>query len=161
MDEILEILEKNARLTPEEIAAMLKRSISSVKTAIKKFEKQGVILGYKAVINKELVREDDSGVRAIIEVRIMPQKDVGFDKIAGRIYSFPEVKSCYLLSGTYDLLLIVEGRNIHTVSNFVAEKLAPLENVRGTTTHFLLKKYKEDGMILRHKEEDKRIAISY
>ncbi len=161
MDEILEILEKNARLTPEEIAVMLKRSISSVKTAIKKFEKQGVILGYKAVINKELVREDDSGVRAIIEVRIMPQKDVGFDKIAGRIYSFSEVKSCYLLSGTYDLLLIVEGRNIHTVSNFVAEKLAPLENVRGTTTHFLLKKYKEDGMILRHKEEDKRIAISY
>ena len=161
MDEILEILEKNAQITPEEIARMLKKSVSSVKTAIKKFEKQGVILGYKAIINKELVREDDSEVRAIIEVRVNPQKDVGFDKIAQRIYSFPEVKSCYLLSGTYDLLLIVEGKNIHTVSNFVAEKLAPLENVRGTTTHFLLKKYKEDGMILKHKEEDKRIAISY
>jgi len=161
MDEILEVLEKNARITPEEIARMLKRSTASVRKAIKKFEKQGVVLGYKTIINKELVREDDSEVRAIIEVRVNPQKDVGFDKIAQRIYSFPEVKSCYLLSGTYDLLLIVEGKNIHTVSNFVAEKLAPLENVRGTTTHFLLKKYKEDGMILRHKEEDKRIAISY
>ena len=161
MDEILEILEKNARITPEEIARMLKRSVSEVLKAIKKFEKEGVILGYKTIINKELVREDDSEVRAIIEVRIMPQKDVGFDKIAQRIYSFPEVKSCLLLSGTYDLLLIVEGRNIHTVSNFIAEKLAPLENVRGTTTHFLLKKYKEDGIVLKRKEEDKRIAISY
>lgn len=161
MDEILEILEKNARITPEEIARMLKRSVSEVLKAIKKFEKEGVILGYKTIINKELVREDDSEVRAIIEVRITPQKDVGFDKIAQRIYSFPEVKSCLLLSGTYDLLLIVEGRNIHTVANFVAEKLAPLENVRGTTTHFLLKKYKEDGIVLKRKEEDKRIAISY
>ena len=140
---------------------MLKRSVSEVLKAIKKFEKEGVILGYKTIINKELVREDDSEVRAIIEVRITPQKDVGFDKIAQRIYSFPEVKSCLLLSGTYDLLLIVEGRNIHTVSNFIAEKLAPLENVRGTTTHFLLKKYKEDGIVLKRKEEDKRIAISY
>ena len=161
MDEILEILERNARIPPEEIAKMVKKSVAFVKKAIKKFEKQGIILGYKTIINKELVREDDSEVRAIIEVRITPQKDVGFDKIAQRIYSFPEVKSCYLLSGTYDLLLVVEGRNIHTVSNFVAEKLAPLENVRGTTTHFLLKKYKEDGVVLKHKEEDKRIAISY
>jgi DNA-binding Lrp family transcriptional regulator len=161
MDEILEILEKNARITPEEIAKMLRRSVSSVKSAIKKFEKQGLLLGYKTIINKELLRSDDSEVRAIIEVRVTPQKDLGFDKIAQRIYSFPEVKSCYLLSGTYDLLLVVEGRNIHTVSNFVAEKLAPMENVRGTTTHFLLKKYKEDGIILKRKEEDKRIAISY
>jgi DNA-binding Lrp family transcriptional regulator len=161
MDEILEILEKNARITPEEIAKMLKRSVSSVKSAIKKFEQQGVVLGYKTIINKELLRDDDSEVRAIIEVRVIPQKDLGFDKIAQRIYSFPEVKSCYLLSGTYDLLVVVEGRNIHTVSNFVAEKLAPMENVRGTTTHFLLKKYKEDGTVLKHKEEDKRIAISY
>ena len=161
MDEILQILEKNARITPEEIARMLKRSVSLVKKAIKRFEKQGIILGYKTIINKELVREDDSEVRAIIEVRVTPEKDLGFDKIAQRIYSFPEVKSCYLLSGTYDLLLVVEGKDLHTVSNFVAEKLAPLENVRGTTTHFLLKKYKENGMVLKHKEEDKRIAISY
>ena len=161
MYEILEILEKNAHITPEEIAKMLKKNSSAVRKAIRKFEKQGVILGYKAIINKELVREDDSEVRAIIEVRITPQKDLGFDKIAQRIYSFPEVKSCYLLSGTYDLLLVVEGKNIHTVSNFVAEKLAPLENVRGTTTHFLLKKYKEDGMVLKRREGDRRIAISY
>ena len=114
MDEILEILEKNSRISPEEIARMLKRSATSVKKTIKKLEKQGVILGYKTIINKELMRQDDSEVRAIIEVRVTPQKDLGFDKIAQRIYSFPEVKSCYLLSGTYDLLLVVEGRNAAT-----------------------------------------------
>ena len=91
----------------------------------------------------------------------MPQKDQGFDRIAERIYSFPEVTSCTLISGTYDLLLVVEGKNLHTVANFVAEKLAPMEHVRGTVTHFLLKKYKEDGVVLKHKEENKRIAISY
>jgi len=86
---------------------------------------------------------------------------VGFDKIAERIYSFAEVTSCYLISGTYDLLVVIEGKNIHAVSNFVAEKLSCLENVRGTVTHFLLKKYKEDGVVLKHREENKRIAISY
>jgi len=161
MYEILEILEKDARTTPEDIAKMLKKKPISVKQAIKKFEKEGVILKYKAVINKDLIKSADSGVRALIEVNITPQKDVGFDKIAERIYSFPEVSSCYLISGTYDLLLIVEGKDLHTVSRFVAEKLAPLENIRGTVTHFLLKKYKEDGVILKHREENKRIAISY
>jgi DNA-binding Lrp family transcriptional regulator len=161
MDEILEILEKDGRATPEEIAKMLKVKPQTVNTAIKKYEKDGVILKYKAVINKDLVRDEDSSLRALIEVNIVPQKDAGFDKIAERIYSFPEVSSCYLISGTYDLLVIVEGKNIHTVSSFVAEKLSCLENVRGTTTHFLLKKYKEDGVILKHKEENKRIAISY
>jgi DNA-binding Lrp family transcriptional regulator len=154
-------LEKDARTTPEEIAKMLKKKTLKVKEAIKKYEKEGTILKYKAVINKELVRDDGAEVRALIEVNIVPQKDVGFDRIAERIYSFPEVASCYLISGTYDLLLIVEGRNIHEVSRFVAEKLAPSENVRGTVTHFLLKKYKEDGVILKHREENKRIAISY
>jgi len=161
MDEVLEILEKDARTTPEEIAKMLKRKSKSVKEAIKKYEKEGVILKYKAVINKELIKNADSEVRALIEVNITPQKDLGFDKIAERIYSFPEVTSCYLVSGTYDLLLIIEGKDIHTVSRFVAEKLAPMENVRGTVTHFLLKKYKEGEIILKHKEENKRIAISY
>lgn len=161
MDEILEILEKDARTTPEDIAKMLDKPVNTIKTAIKKYEKDGVILKYKAVINKELVRNEDSDVRALIEVNITPQKDLGFDKIAERIYSFPEVTSCYLISGTYDLLIVVEGKNIHTVSNFVAEKLSCLENVRRTVTHFLLKKYKEDGVILKHKEENKRIAISY
>ena len=161
MDEILEILEKDARVTVEEIAKMLKKKPEGVKQAITKFEKEGVILKYKAVINKDLIKDTPSSVRALIEVNIMPQKDVGFDKIAERIYSFPEVSSCYLVSGTYDLLLIVQGRDLQTVARFIAEKLSPMENVRGTVTHFLLKKYKEDGVILKHKEENKRIAISY
>ncbi|MBU3958699.1 MAG: Lrp/AsnC family transcriptional regulator [Candidatus Omnitrophica bacterium] len=161
MDEILEILQKDARATPEDIARMLKKKPQKIKEAIKKYEKEGIILTYKAVINKELVKGADSEVRALIEVNLIPQKDVGFDKVAERVYSFGEVTSCYLVSGTYDLLLIVEGKDIHTVSRFVAEKLAPMENVRGTVTHFLLKKYKEDGVVLKHKEENKRIAISY
>ncbi len=161
MDQILEILEKDARRTPEEISKMIRKKPQAIRDTIKKYEKEGVILRYKTVLNKDLVKENDSGVRALIEVNIIPQKDLGFDHIAERIYSFPEVSSCYLISGTYDLLLIVEGRDLHTVARFVAEKLAPLENVRGTATHFLLKKYKEDGVILKHKEENKRIAISY
>jgi len=161
MDEILEILQKDARISPEEIAKMLKKKLPDVKKAIEKYEKGGVILKYKAMINRELVKEAGSEARALIEVNIVPQKDVGFDRIAERIYSFPEVTSCYLISGTYDLLVVVEGRNIHEVSKFIAEKLSCLENVRGTVTHFLLRKYKEDGVILKHKEENKRIAISY
>ncbi|MDP2941756.1 MAG: Lrp/AsnC family transcriptional regulator [Candidatus Omnitrophota bacterium] len=161
MDEILEILEKDARATPEEIARMLKKKPASVRQAIKKYEHDGVILKYKAVLNKSLIKDEDVNVRALIEVNIIPQKDAGFDKIAERIYSFPEVSSCYLISGTYDLLVVVQGENIQSVSNFIAEKLSCLENVRGTVTHFLLKKYKEDGVILKHREEQKRIAISY
>ena len=161
MDEILEILKKDSRVSIQDIAKMLKKKPEGVKKAIKKYEKDGVILGYKAIINNELARATGSEVRALIEVNIIPQKDLGFEKIAERIYSFPEVTSCYLISGSYDLLLIVEGKNLHTVAQFVAEKLAPLENVRGTTTHFLLKKYKEDGVILKHREENQRIAISY
>ena len=161
MDEILEILENDARTAPEDIARMLKEKPQKIKEAIKKYEKEGVILKYKTIINRELIKDRDSEVRALIEVNITPQKDVGFDKVAERIYSFQEVSSCYLISGTYDLLLIVEGRDLHTVSRFVAEKLSPLENIKGTITHFLLKKYKEDGVVLKHKEENKRIAISY
>jgi DNA-binding Lrp family transcriptional regulator len=161
MDEILEILEKDCRTTSEEIAKMLKKKPAVVKKAVAKYEKDGVILKYKAVINRELVRDSDNEVRALIEVNLIPQKDVGFDKIAERIYLFPEVSSCFLLSGTYDLLLIVRGKDIHTVSRFISEKLSPMENVRGVVTHFLLKKYKEDGVILKQKEDNKRIAISY
>ncbi|MFA5090911.1 MAG: Lrp/AsnC family transcriptional regulator [Candidatus Omnitrophota bacterium] len=161
MDEILEILEKDGRATCEDIAKMLKKSPQDIKKRIGKYEKEGVILKYKAVINRELIRESDAEVRALIEVNLLPQKDVGFDKVAERIYSFPEVSSCYLVSGAYDLLVIVSGKDIHTVSRFVAEKLSPMENVKGVVTHFLLKKYKEDGVILKHRDEDKRIAISY
>ena len=161
MDEILQILEKDARITPEEIAKMTNMSVKEVKKKIKKFEKDGVIVGYKTVLNKELIRIHTQGVRALIEVNVMPQKNLGFDHIAERIYQFPEVTRCSLVSGTYDLLLIVEGQDMHTISNFVAEKLSPMENVTRTVTHFLLKKYKEDGVILKHREENKRIAISY
>jgi DNA-binding Lrp family transcriptional regulator len=161
MDEILEILENDARVTPEEIAKMTGKTATAIKKSIKTYEKKGIILKYKTVLNKDLIEDDAVGVRALIEVNIVPQKDVGFDYLAERIYRFPEVNSCYLVSGTYDLLLIIEGRDIHTVSQFVAEKLAPMENVRGTVTHFMLKKYKEDGEILKRKEKTKRPTISY
>jgi DNA-binding Lrp family transcriptional regulator len=160
MDEMLEILEKDARVTPAEMAKMLGMKAGTVVRAVKKFEKDGVILKYKTVINKELVRDEHSDVRALIEVKVTPKKNVGFDYLAERIYQFPEVSSCYLMSGSYDLLVVVEGKNIHTVSNFVAEKLAPMENVRGTVTHFILKKYKEDGDILKQPKRDKRQAIT-
>ncbi|MFA6384526.1 MAG: Lrp/AsnC family transcriptional regulator [Candidatus Omnitrophota bacterium] len=161
MDEILEILEKDARVTPEEIARMTKKKVADVKKKIKQYESEGVILKYKAVINREIVKVRSEEVRALIEVNLVPQKDLGFDKIAERIYSFPEVSSCFLVSGTYDLLLIVKGKDILTVSRFVSQKLSPMENVRGVVTHFMLKKYKEDGVMLKQKEEDRRIAISY
>lgn len=160
MKEILEILEKDARTTPEEIARMLGMTPKAVAGAIKKLERDGVILKYKAILNKEIDRDDSSDVRALIEVRITPQKNLGFESVAERIYKFPEVASCYLMSGTYDLLVVVEGKNINTVANFVAEKLSPMEHVRGTVTHFLLKKYKEDGDILKSPEKSKRQAIT-
>lgn len=161
MDEILKILEKDARTTPEEIAKLTKKNVAKIKQAIKKYREDGVILKYKTVINKELVHDENGEIRALIEVNITPQKDMGFDHVAERIYQFPEVTSCYLVSGTYDLLIMVEGKNLHTVAQFVAEKLASMPHVKGVVTHFLLKKYKEDGVILKHREEHKRIAISY
>ncbi len=100
-------------------------------------------------------------VRALIEVSITPQKDVGFDSIAEAIYSYPEVKSCYLLSGGYDLLVIVEGENMHTVADFVAAKLSSMVNVRQTATHFLLRKYKEEGRVFKHSKNERRQNISY
>ena len=161
MDQILEILSGDARVSPQEIAKLTRKSAESVKKTIKDYEQKGVIVKYKTVINHDLVRSANSFVRALIEVSITPQKDVGFDNIAERIYSFPEVVSCYLVSGAYDLLVVVEGENIQTVSNFVSLKLAPMENVRSTATHFLLKKYKEDGQVLKKKAEGKRLNISY
>lgn len=161
MDKILQVLEKDARLTPEEIAKLTKMKPVAVRQAIKKYEKDGVILKYKTVINKEMVRDADGEIRALIEVNVTPQKDMGFEHVAERIYQFPEVTSCYLISGTYDLLLVVEGKDLNTVARFVSEKLAPMPHVKGTVTHFLLKKYKEDGVILKHREENKRLAISY
>lgn len=161
MDPILAMLEKDARLSADELAKATRQSAQKVRQRIKEYERQGVIVKYKAVVNREVLNENGEGVRALIEVKVAPEKDAGFDHIADRIYRFPEVTSCYLLSGTYDLLLVVEGKNIQTIANFVASKLSPLENVRGTVTHFLLKKYKEDGDILKSTEEAKRMAISY
>jgi len=161
MDEILEILAKDARITPEEIAKLTRKSVEAVKKGIKSHESDGTILGYKTVIDHDKVRDNSSYVQALIEVRLSPEKNLGFDHLAERIYSFPEVKSCYLLSGDYDLLVIIEGDNIQTVANFVALKLSPMENVRGTTTHFILKRYKEDGHILKKKQLGKRPSISY
>lgn len=160
MDEILEILEANARISLEDLQKITQKSKKELNQTIKTYEKKGIIVKYKAVINRQKIK-NDSRVVALIEVKVAPQKDVGFDLIAERIYRFPEVKSCYLLSGTYDLLLILEGKDIHTVSSFVSEKLSPLSQVRGTITHFLLKKYKEDGVILVKGEKNRRLPITY
>lgn len=160
MDEILEILSKDARRTPQEVAKLSGKSAEAVKKAIKEYEDAGVILQYKAVINRELLDGAKNGVRALIEVGIMPQKDLGFDSIAERIFNFPEVKSCYLVSGGYDLLVVVEGDSIQTVAEFVASKLSPMPNVRQTATHFQLKTYKEDGQIFKKSIKHKRLNIS-
>ncbi len=160
MDDILEILRNDARTTPEEIAKMTGKNLAVVRKAIRKYEDEGTIVQYKAVVNPEML-EGAAPVRALIEVSIIPQKDMGFDHIAQRIYSFKEVQSCYLLSGSYDLLLVVEGDNIQTVAEFVSSKLSPMENVRQTTTHFLLKKYKEDGKIFKLPSRQKRLNITY
>ncbi|MFA5270956.1 MAG: Lrp/AsnC family transcriptional regulator [Candidatus Omnitrophota bacterium] len=160
MEEILEILEGNARVSAEEIAKLTGKNKKDIEKTIKEYEKKGVIVKYKTVINKAKLKTPN-GVIALIEVRITPQKDVGFDAVAERIYKFPEVRSCYLLSGTYDLLLTVEGKDINTVASFVSEKLAPLSSIKGAVTHFMLKKYKEDGVILAQKEKNERLAITY
>ncbi len=161
MDEILEMLQANAKLTPGEIAAQLNMGEKEVEDKIKEYEKKGIILKYKAVINEELLEDKNNQVTALIEVKVTPQKDKGFDSIAERIYKFPEVISCYLLSGGYDLMVIIKGSDLRTVSSFVSEKLAPMENVKGTVTHFILKKYKDDGDILvKQQSRDTRPAVS-
>ncbi len=161
MDEILEILSKDARLSAEEIAQMTNQNVKTVQKKITDYENEGVIVKYKTILDYDLVQDVKPFVRALIEVSVIPQKNVGFDNIAERIYNFPEVTSCYLVSGAYDLLLIVEGSSIQTVADFVASKLSSMEGVRSTATHFLLKKFKEDGQILKKKGKAKRLNISY
>jgi DNA-binding Lrp family transcriptional regulator len=159
VEEIFEILEQNARATPEQIATMVNRPVSEVKEIVRQAEKDGTILKYKAIINwAKLCKED---IQALIEVRVAPQRDVGFDAIAERIYQFPEVHSAYVVSGTYDLAIVVKGKNMQEISNFVTEKLAPLERVQSTVTHFLLKRYKENGETLHlPKETNRRLPIT-
>ncbi len=159
MDDLLEILENNARISLEDLQKLTGKSKKDIEKAMKNYEKKGVIVKYKTIINKQ--KTNNKGVVALIEVKIAPQKDVGFDLVAQRIYRFPEVKSCFLLSGTYDLLLEVCGEDINTVASFVAEKLSPLSSVRGTATHFMLKKYKEDGVVLVKGEKNQRLPITY
>jgi DNA-binding Lrp family transcriptional regulator len=159
MDEILKLLEKDGRQTAEMIGAQLGLSTIGVEKKIAEYEKKKVIVRYKAVINDSMLGEEEE-TRALIEVKVRPQKDKGFDGIAEKIYLFPEVVSCMLVSGTYDLLLEVVGDNIHTISNFVSQKLAQIENVQGTVTHFILKKYKEGGDILASAHKDERLAVS-
>jgi len=160
MEDLLEILESNARIPLEDLKKLTGKSVKELQKSIKSYEKNGIIVKYKTVINKQKIK-GEQGVVALIEVKVIPQKDVGFDSVAQRIYSFPEVKSCYLLSGTYDLLLQVCGKDIQTVASFVSDKLAPLSSISGTATHFLLKKYKEDGVVLVKKDKNKRLPITY
>ncbi|RCX17950.1 AsnC family transcriptional regulator [Anaerobacterium chartisolvens] len=157
MEEILEILEKNSRLNDEQIAVMVNKPVEQVKQAIKKYEEDNVILGYNTLINWE--NTDNEAVTALIEVKVTPQRGEGFDKVAERIYLFPEVKACYLMSGGFDLTVIVEGKTMKGVALFVAEKLAPLESVLSTATHFVLKKYKDKGIVFKEKLKDDREAI--
>ncbi len=161
MDEILEVLVGNGRATPEEIAKLTGKNVAQVKKLISKYETDGTIVKYKAILNTELIPERRSLVTALIEVCIDPQEDAGFDRVAERIYNFPEVTSCYLVSGDHDLLVVVEGDSLNTVADFIASKLAPMAHVRSTRTHFLLKKYKEDGQILKKGAGKKRLNISY
>jgi DNA-binding Lrp family transcriptional regulator len=159
MKEIFEILEQNARATPEQISTMVGKPVSKVEKIIKQAEKDGIILKYKAIINWSKLDKED--IQALIEVRVTPQRDVGFDDIAERIYQFPEVHSAYVVSGTYDLAILVKGKNMHEISSFVTEKLAPLERVQSTVTHFLLKRYKENGEIFQpSKEINRRLPIT-
>lgn len=157
MEEILEILERNSRLTAEEIAVMLNRDANEVRATIKKYEDDKVILGYNTMINWEKTSKDT--VTALIEVKVTPQRGEGFDKVAERIYKFPEVRSCYLMSGGFDLTVIIEGKTMKEVALFVAEKLSPLESVLSTATHFVLKKYKAEGTAFEIKEKDDREAV--
>lgn len=156
--DILKILEKDARIEPEQIATMTGLPVEQVKDEIAKAEKERVILRYKTLINWE--KAGNELVSALIEVKVVPQRGAGFDAIAERIFRFPEARSVYLVSGTYDLAVLVIGRTMKDVASFVSEKLAPLDGVQGTTTHFLLKRYKEDGEVMEGLEDTSRLAIA-
>ena len=157
-EQILEILSCDAKISPEEIADQINIPIEKVKKYITKFEKDRIILGYNAAVNWQRIRQHD--VKALIEVKVMPERKVGFNSVAEAIYKFPEVSSVYLLSGGYDLLVQVEGANLREVALFVAEKLSVIKGVQSTVSHFLLKKYKEDGLILVEQIESKRLPVT-
>lgn len=158
-NDILNILDTaNTKLSNEKIANMLGKDEAEVEKIIKGLEKENIIVGYKTLINWEKTERDL--VTSIIELKISPQRGEGFDKIAEKIYKYPQVKSLFLMSGSYDLCVVIEDQTMKDVALFVASKLAPMDNVLSTATSFVLKKYKDDGLIFYNDEEDNRQVIT-
>ena len=156
--ELLELLQEDCRIPLEKLAVMTGQELSTVVQAIDEMENDGVILKYRPVINWDKMQMNR--VEAMIEVRVTPQRDMGFDAIASRIYRFDEVKSVYLMSGGYDLLVLVEASTLKELALFVSEKLSPLDTVTGTATSFVLKRYKQDGVVFENHSADGRLVIS-
>ncbi|MGQ9486822.1 MAG: Lrp/AsnC family transcriptional regulator [Armatimonadota bacterium] len=155
---ILEILEQDARTTPEQVASMLGLESEQVRQAIQQMESAGIIRRYKTVIDWD--RFGEERVFAFIDVKVSPAREVGFDDVAERIYRFPQVHAVYLVSGDHDLRVIVSGRTMKEVAAFVAERLAPLDRVQATYTQFVLKRYKEDGEVYAETEPDRRLVMT-
>ena len=158
MDPLLKLLHENAALKPAQLAAMLNTTEAEVAAKIKGYEAGQVILGYRAVLDEEKLDHDI--VRAVIEVKITPERGGGFDRLAERIAKYSEVESCYLMSGGYDLLVVVKGTNLREVASFVSEKLATIQGVISTATHFMLKTYKEQGVLMGHAPAEERLAVT-
>lgn len=156
---ILELLEVDSRYTAKEIAVMIGEQEEEVRVAIEEMEREKVICGYKTLVNWDKV-EDKEVVTALIEVKVTPQRGEGFDKIASRIYRFKEVNAVYLMSGGFDLTVIIEGKTMKEVALFVGQKLAPLDSVLSTGTHFVLKKYKDHGVAFEGVKKDERMKVS-
>ncbi len=152
--EILKLLENDARLTPEQLSVMLGCDKSEILKVLSELEASGTILGYKTIIDWEKTEEDT--VTAMIEVKLTPQRDRGFDRVAEKIYNYPEVKSVYLMSGAYDLSVLIEGKTMKEVALFVSQKLSTIEAVTSTATHFVLHKYKDKGVLYNTNEIDER-----
>jgi len=158
MNELLNLLKQNALESPDNLAKMLGISVDDVKKQIAEYEKQGVIRAYQAIVNEEKL--DASLVTTVIEVKVTPESEGGFDRIADRISRFPEVESVYLMSGTFDLLLFIKGRTMHEAAGFVSEKLATMKGVTSTATHFMMKTYKQNGIVMHTGEDDERLKVS-
>ena len=155
---VLELLYEDARVTPERAAVMLGMREEDVRAAVDKLEQERVIVGYPALVNWD--KTPIEKVKAVIEVKVTPQRDMGFDAIAARIYRFDEVTAVYLMSGAYDLMLEVQAESLRTLANFGSQKLATIDSVLSTATHFVLKKYKVDGVILEEEHADHRLAVT-
>ena len=158
MDPLLTLLQHDALASRADLAAQLDTSVEDVEKRIAAYETDGVIIGYQTIIDSE--KAGDQFVTAVIEVKITPEREGGFDRMAERIGKFREVRSCYLMSGGYDLLVFVEGKTLREVASFVSEKLSPLGGVISTATHFRLKAYKENGVFLAGGEKVERLAVS-